>query len=248
MRKLMFLALLTFSFTAAGTWKIVTEPFPPYFSPELAHKGWMHDLVITALKSEGIDVEIEYMAWSRAMGLTKSGRAVAALGAYKTAKRELNYFYSMPLGKTDTGFFKKSTLALEHPTNLKTFEGLVIAKGEEYVVVEGLETHPNLSFTRTVDLVTSLFMLLGDRVDLVAGTRQVGEHWLRYHSKLNTHPNAATIEFVLPPIKSQQMYVIFGRSVTENNSRMAQFNGSIKRFVQSGELDKLLVKHDLSDR
>ncbi|MEW6983088.1 substrate-binding periplasmic protein [Colwelliaceae bacterium 6471] len=228
-------------------WLILTEPFPPYFSPELPNNGWMHDLVATALTNQGINVTIEYVAWSRAMRLTASGGAVAALGAYKSVQREQRYYYSKAIGKTDTGFFGKSTLALTTPLQLDDLKKYVIAKGEEYVVVEGFEDHPDLSFTETVDLITSLHMLLGGRVDLVAGTKQVGEYWLHHHPKFTERPESSSINFIEPALATQKMYMIFGKVQDGNDIRVKQFNKAIADFVWSGELSTLLTRHLLPE-
>lgn len=253
MLKLLMLVLLLMSPAIHASklpWRIVTEPFPPYFSPEMADNGWVHDLVVLALRKQGIDVTIEYVAWSRAMRLTASGSAVAAMGAYRTAQREQNYYYSNAIGQTETGFFGKRSLRLEKPLQLDNLKNYIIAKGEEYVVVEGVEDHPSLSFTHTVDLVTSLYMLQGDRVDLVAGTRQVGEHWLRHHPKLTANPASATIQFIEPAIATQNMYMIFGKALTGNDKRVRLFNEAMAGFVLTGELADLLARHKLpeSDR
>lgn len=251
MLKFLVPALLLFvsSTLQASThpWHIVTEPFPPYFSPELEGNGWMHDLVVTALERKGISVTIEYVAWSRAMRLTESGGAVAALGAYRTAQREQNFYYSHAIGQTETGFFKKPSLRLSAPFQLDDLSQYVIAKGEEYVVVEGVEEHPGLSFTKTVDLVTSLHMLLGDRVDLVAGTRQVGEHWLRHHPKLTANPASSTIVFIEPAIAKQKMYMIFGKALSGNDKNVQLFNQAMRAFIGSGDLAGLLARHPMPD-
>lgn len=253
MRKLLVLVLLMLpcvSKAAEPTWRIVTEPFPPYFSPKLANNGWMHDLVVTAMRRQNINVTIEYVAWSRAMRLTASGGAVAALGAYKTTQREQRYYYSKAIGDTETGFFGKTSLNLKTPIQLNTLTQYVIAKGEEYVVIEGVEDHPELSFTETVDLITSLHMLTGDRVHLVAGTREVGEYWLRHHPKLAANPASSEIRFFEPALATQKLYLIFGKTLGGNDIRVQQFNAAMKEFILSGELAPLLEKHSMtqSDR
>ena len=252
LKTLMLVFLLLPSALQASThpWRIVTEPFPPYFSPELAQSGWMHDLVVTALRDHNITVTIEYVTWSRAMRLTANGGAVAALGAYRTAQREQNYYYSNAIGQTETGFFTKSSLKLSTPLQLDDLKNYVIAKGEEYVVVEGVEEHPSLSFTKTRDLVTCLYMLIRDRVDLVAGTRQVGEHWLRHHPKLSINPESSSVQFIEPAIATQNLYMIFGKAMHGNDKKVQQFNQAMTEFVWSGDLPALLAKHRMpeSDR
>lgn len=244
---LMLLILSPLAKANEQSWHILTEPFPPYFSPELPNHGWMHDLVVAALNEKSIDVKIEYVAWSRAIRLTANGGAVAVLGAYKTEQRQQKYFYSRAIGKADTGFFAKSSLALNQPLKVNELKNYVIAKGEEYVVADWVESHPDLSFTQTVDLVTSLYMLLRGRVDLVAGTKQVGEHWLRNHPKLSTQPKSSKIRFIEPAVASQLMYVAFGKKLPGNELRVKQFNDAMTDFVFSDKLIKLLARHSLPE-
>lgn len=248
MRRFLVIILLMLASGSKATeqsWRVLTEPFPPYFAPELPNNGWMHDLVVSALHNQNIKATIEYVAWSRAMRLAGNGGAVAVLGAYKTSKRQNNYFYSRAIGKSDTGFFAKTSLELAMPLKISELKKYVIAKGEEYVVAEGVEDHPDLSFTQTSDLITSLYMLLGDRVDLVAGTRQVGEHWLRNHSRLKRHPKLSKVKFVEPAVATQKMYMIFGKALKQNFNRAQQFDKAMAYFVWSAELQTLLARQQL---
>ncbi|MFY8273232.1 hypothetical protein AAEU32_03780 [Pseudoalteromonas sp. SSDWG2] len=51
--------------------RIVSEPFPPYFGPSLAHNGWMAHIVRDTFATQDISVEFDFTVWTRALKQAK---------------------------------------------------------------------------------------------------------------------------------------------------------------------------------
>lgn len=82
-----FCCCFLFSFSVhSQTWQLVTEPYPPYFINNQSEPGWLHEVIIAALKSQKHQATIEYTHWARALKLAKRHKRVAVLGAFIQSK------------------------------------------------------------------------------------------------------------------------------------------------------------------
>ena len=51
---------------------LATDPWPPYFSPELKNGGYLAEIVEEAFQRAGYQCVIEYMQWKRALELSRN--------------------------------------------------------------------------------------------------------------------------------------------------------------------------------
>ncbi|MEC8351490.1 MAG: hypothetical protein VXZ93_04515, partial [Pseudomonadota bacterium] len=147
--------LISFSINCQ-TWQLVTEPFPPYFIDEPNKPGWLHEVIIAALKTQKHQATIEYTHWARALKLAKRHKRVAVLGAFYTKQRARDFTYSPSLATAHTVLFKRVDSKITYTGSLYSLKPYTISKGEDYVVSEQFEHHPNLSVTTTGSLIESL--------------------------------------------------------------------------------------------
>ena len=80
---------------SAQTWQIVTENYPPYFSENLPNNGWLYEVAESALKTQGINSEVEFTTWARALKLLEKNRKTAILGAFYSLKRNARFFTTL---------------------------------------------------------------------------------------------------------------------------------------------------------
>ena len=150
----LFCCCLLFSFSVhCQTWQLVTEPFPPYFIGEQHKPGWLHEVIIAALKTQNQKVSIEYTQWARALKLAKRHRRVAVLGAYYTELRTRSFIYSQPLATAHTVLFKRAGSEITFTGSLYSLKPYTISKGEDYAVSPEFEQHPELTVTTTDSLI-----------------------------------------------------------------------------------------------
>ncbi len=233
----------------ANTWQIVTEPFPPYFAPQLPQQGWLWQVTHAALSTQGIDASLEFTSWPRAMRLTASGQRTAVLGAFYSQARARDYLYSQPIAAATSGFFRqKANRKIVFDGDLSSLERFRISVAELDMVSETLRKYPRLQVSETNQLVTSLQLLLRGRVDLVAGTREVGFYWLEHDDKLSKLAETSPIEFVEPALSSHALHLAFPRKDTSATQWKTLFEQGVRQLHDSGQLHTILRQHRFNDR
>ena len=225
-------------------WLFVTEPFPPYFSEQLPQQGWLADIVVTALASQDIEASIEFTTWARALRLLEKNKRTALLGAYYSAEREKIFHYSRPLANSFTGLFKRKSSKINYDGSLTSLQPYSISKGSNYIVSEDFSSEHNLAITATNDLISSLRVLQLGRVDLVAGTKEVGEYWLNNHPQLKT---GQSIVYIPPHLASHYLYIIFSKSAAQSKQQLMQLENGFNTIVNNGEAAQVLLRHGFSE-
>ncbi|WP_304184088.1 substrate-binding periplasmic protein [Pseudoalteromonas prydzensis] len=225
-------------------WLFVTEPFPPYFSDQLPQQGWLADIVVSALASQDIEATIEFTTWARAIRLLEKNKRTALLGAYFSAEREKIFHYSRPLANSFTGLFKRKSSQINYDGNLTSLQPYSISKGSNYIVSDGFSSEHNLAITVTDDLISSLYVLQLGRVDLVAGTKQVGEYWLNNHPQLQA---GQAIVYISPHLGSHHLYIIFAKSAAHSEQQLIQLENGLNTIINNGEAAQVLLRHGFSE-
>lgn len=225
-------------------WLLVTEPFPPYFTEQLPQQGWLADLVVTALASQDIEATIEFTTWARALRLLEKNKRTALLGAYYSAEREKIFHYSRPLANSFTGLFKRKSSKINYDGSLTSLLPYSISKGSNYIVSEDFSSEHNLAITTTNDLISSLHVLQLGRVDLVAGTKEVGEYWLNNHPQLQA---GQPIVYISPHLASHYLYIIFSKSAAQSKQQLIQLENAFNTIINNGEASQVLLRHGFSE-
>ncbi|MEI8642922.1 transporter substrate-binding domain-containing protein [Pseudoalteromonas sp. Hal040] len=237
---------LLFSFSInCQTWQLVTEPFPPYFIAKPNKPGWLHEVIIEALKTQNQNATIEYTHWARALKLAKRHKRVAVLGAFFTEQRAREFSYSQPLATAHTVLFKQAGKDITFTGSLYSLKPYTISKGEDYVVSDEFEHHPELTITTTGSLIESLLLLKHGRVDLVAGTKEVALYWLDKSERLQ-QAKQTELEIISPYLATQYLHVITKKDHPQAELFQQSLYLGVQSLKNSGKLDEILKSYELS--
>lgn len=247
-RVLLFIVLAFYANTAKSeqTWHIVTENFPPYFSEELPNNGWLFEITKLALKSQNINTEIEFTSWNRSLNLLEKQKKTAILGTFHSKQRGEIFVYSRPLAVAHSGLFKLKKSVINYDGSLESLLPYNICKEAGDPISADFSHDPRLSLTSTANLVNSLFLLQNERVDLVAGTKEVGEYWIKHSPKLLKNEEQV-IEYLPPHLAIHKLHLIVSESSPDNDKRIAQFEAGLEAIIKNGSIAKVLKKHHFSD-
>jgi polar amino acid transport system substrate-binding protein len=237
--------VLSFSINSQ-TWQLVTEPFPPYFIGEQSKPGWLHEVIVAALKTQGQKASIEYTHWARALKLAKRNKRVAVLGAFHNHARAADYYYSHPLAVANTVLFKRADTDILYTGSLYSLAPYTISKGEDYVVSDSFESHPQLTIVTADSLADSLLLLLNGRVDLVAGSKEVGQYWLANNERLRAFKEKQ-VSVLKPYLASQYLHVISAKSHPQALHFQNSLRIGVEELLASGGLEKILRHYEFSD-
>lgn len=243
----LFFCCLLFSFSInCQTWQLVTEPYPPYFIDNSSKPGWLHEVIIAALKTQKQKATIEHTHWARALKLAKRHKRVAVLGAFYTEQRARNFTYSQSLATAHTVLFKRVDNKVTYTGSLYSLKPYTISKGEDYVVSEEFEHHPELSVTTTGSLIESLLLLKHGRVDLVAGTKEVALYWLENSERLK-QAKPTELEIITPYLATQQLHVITEKKHPQGELFQQSLYLGLKAIMASGKLLEIMERYELNE-
>ncbi|WP_405599647.1 MULTISPECIES: transporter substrate-binding domain-containing protein [unclassified Pseudoalteromonas] len=226
-------------------WQIVTENYPPYFSENLPENGWLYDVTKAALKTQGINSEIEFTTWDRALKLLEKKRKTAILGAFYSVKRNEIFYYSRPLAVAHSGIFKRKQSTVNYDGSIQSLQPYSIGKEDSAFVSQEFASNTELAITSTKSLPTSLYLLQQGRIDLVAGTKEVGKYWLEHNKEIALGKNK--IEYLSPDLAVHKLYLIVSQSSYQAKERLYKFNGGINILIKNGEIAKIMKKHHFSN-
>ena len=104
MKTLLLLVVLSLSplWSGAATWRIASLEWPPFAGSQLPEGGAGIAVLRAALKAEGIELQVEYFPWTRAILMSK--RSVYA-GLYPTWAEDVppGFIPSVPIFKSPVG-------------------------------------------------------------------------------------------------------------------------------------------------
>ena len=88
-------------------------------------------------------------------------------------------------------------------------------------------------------------MLQQGRIDLVAGTKEVGNYWLK-HSKTKDSDDDE-IEYLSPDLASHKLYLVVSKSNYRAKDYLQKFNRGINIIIKNGHIAKIMKKHNFSN-
>jgi polar amino acid transport system substrate-binding protein len=161
---------------AENTFRIVTDPWPPYAYMENNRTvGIDVDIALAVLDQMGIKSTIEMLPWKRCLASVENKTADAILSASVTEERKhFLYFPSIPVSKGETVFFQRKPRNII-TTSLDDLDGLKVGAMLGYKYCEELDESSLLSgAARVATLEQSFNMLMNDRIDILVEVDAVG--------------------------------------------------------------------------
>lgn len=221
---------------ADGQVRLTNGDWPPYLSPDLPHAGLASRIVTAAFAEQHITVEYGFFPWARAYQLAKKGAWDGSLLWLKSPEREKDFYFSMPVIKSDYVFFYRKdmpfdwqTLADVRPYRIGVSDGYDYGARFKKMQQQGL-----LTFDTASSDLTNLRKLAAGRIDLFPVTRIVGLSLLRQLSveeaqRLTFHPRKLQV---------QTMHLILNRKQARNQQLIAEFNQGLATLRARGDLQR----------
>lgn len=224
------------------------DPYPPY--TDIAEDASVQGLKVTLLQEvvariDGVTAEVVLLPWQRCQVQARSGEVDGILPLFQNAERD-SY-----LAFTD-GTYDETSVFWYHrdayPDGIDWSGDLNELADMQLGMLEGghIDTAMQDAFTavrpieRTGAVEGLFYMLLHDRVDLVATDLQVGLH----HAETNALSDQ--IGYVARPITTQ--VARFGLSRTSGADRyLDQFNAALRTLAAEGEIDRIFGVMDMPD-
>jgi len=214
---------------------IVTESWDTYTN--LNGSGLYLDISRAVFEPRGVQLEIEYVPYKRALHLLESQKADAMYGTYSAEKEGKPYLLT-PRFPIDT----EQTAAIFNRSKNAEWRGQESLSGHSIAWVRGYDYHENLeikvdNFTEVRDSAQGLKMLQGNRIDYFldhAGTLRDTMERLEFDA------NAYQIEIVI----EENVYMAFA-ATAKGEALADMYDLGLSQLIESGELQNIFARYDL---
>lgn len=215
-----------------------TVDWEPYFGEKLENGGVTAAIAKAAFKKVGYDIEIQFMDWNRAVGLTKSGKVDGLFGCYFTEERSKSMSMSDSMGEVEIVLFSKKGANISY-TNMEALRPYKIGgmRGNAYTKEFDSADYLKKEFVDKMEI--NFKKLLKGRLDLVIGSR------LTLQTVLNSQfaQDLDKIEVVKPALQSNSLHIGFSRKVDGYAKTTADFNKGLKMIKEDGTMEAITKKY-----
>ncbi|EPJ50437.1 MAG: putative amino acid ABC transporter, periplasmic component [Osedax symbiont Rs2] len=211
--------------------------YPPYYGQSLENGGPITEIIVQAFNQVGYEVKLKFVPWARGLKGTKQGIYDGLFTAWYREEREEWFVFSAPLPPNKIGFYKRKGQNIK----FNSFEDL---KPYKIGVVRG-HVNPtgfketNLKTTLAATDSANLRLLTMNRIDLALTDKALGRYIIR--TELREQENK--LEWIDPPVEVVNQYLIISKQAKNFQMKLDAFNLGLKKLTESGELNKILLKH-----
>jgi len=234
---------ISLELSAAGSQNTGVEisvgEWPPYIDSNKVNEGIATEVVQKALKNSAIESKIVFKTWRR-VEFDVDHNGAFSFGWIRTEEREKKWRFSKPImqGKTVIAVLKGRALIWKTLADLKPFT-LATAAGYSYGdEFDGYKK--NLKIFENNDEITSLRMLLMNRIDLVVIDPLVAQSLLEGHFA----SEASRVYFVEnPPIKLYDLHMVCARDNPACEGFISRFDKSLDQLAGDDEIAAILRRN-----
>ncbi|MGH8353961.1 MAG: substrate-binding periplasmic protein [Pseudomonas sp.] len=240
-RRLAVLCLsLCASLAQAAPLRIATLEWAPYVGPDLPHQGLAARILHEALALEGLQAELVFLPWQRALNEAADGRYDALMPAYLSAERAAQFHTSMPLLDSQLGFFRRRDQAI-HYSDLNSLRPYRIGVVRGYVNQDDFDRASYLHKDVVNNDWQNLEKLLRGRLDLAVVDRYVGYHLLTR----NAPALREQLAFIEPALEVKPLYVLVPKRRPAGARLVAQIDRGLVILRRSGRIERMLAEAHL---
>lgn len=219
----------------------------PYIGPNMDNNGYVHEIVSEAFKRSGINVDIRFLPWARAVKTAQTGKRDGLFPEYYDEGRLKDFVFSESFPGGPVGLYKRKDNKVKFtvdPQKNQT-EALKALKQYRFGVVRGYintKEFDEASFL-TKDVAnsdeTNLKKLFKGRIDFIFIDKYVAKHII-----VRKYPHfLSDLEFMEPPLEVKPLYIAFSKQAKDYQTKLKSFNDGLKKLREEGMLDKIMEKH-----
>jgi len=214
----------------------------PYVSADLQNFGFTAEIVTKSFNNVGIDVKYEFYPWARALEATRSSDIAGTFPWVMNQEREAMFNITETFCASD----KKFVFLKDNPNMPADYNSVENFKDVRVTGIQGfaqIDLMKELGFefdiTNNEDVATA--KLMAGRIDTFATDPLVSMEYI----KQNYPDMVSNIEFLKTPLIHLDMGILMSKSYPDSDYYIQKFNEGYQVLLDSGEYNKILVKHGL---
>lgn len=240
------LALLTILSSLAYSQPIVLtavgDPWPVLLNPDTKQQGLLVEIVRKAYQTQGYDLKIKFVPWSRAMVMIQKKQADLLIGAWYTDERNDYLLYSDIIFASAIRFIKPKHSKFEYQ-GLKSLKGKRVGTILSYQYGEEFLADVEINRITSDSLLNNIHNLLAGRIDLTLDDHYVVKYMLDKHV-VDWENELSLVE---EPLTSKDLYLAANRSNPKYQTIIEAFNLGLAQLKEDGRYEKIVKSYDLED-
>ncbi|TFW09862.1 transporter substrate-binding domain-containing protein [Oxalobacteraceae bacterium OM1] len=232
------LAALLPARAASAVMRLTSGEWPPYFSEHLPEGGAAARIVVEAFAREGVQAELGFFPWRRALALARSDKWDGSAVWSRNAEREQDFLMSDPVMEVEYVLY----CVKERPVAWKTVDDLAryrIGITDDYFYGDAFDAgvrQGRLAVQAVSSDEQNFRKLLAGRIDVFPMDRVVGMTLLR-----RLPPDEATrIVTDGKPLYRQTLRLLLNRRNAANAALMERFNRGLRSLRADGRMARYL--------
>ena len=233
---LCLLLLLPFPTLAAESLKLSSSNYYPHYAEDLPQQGVVSEIVRQAFLLQGIEIDIHFMPFARALRDSAHGEYAGVIAAWYSDERADKFYYSQPLYANQIVFFKRRQQSISYRDYADLAQqGLRLALVQGYLQPQGLlQSQPALVQVATDE--QAFQMLARGRVDLAPADKLNGLYLI--DTKLPQF--SSELDFMTPALELRPMYLLLSKQDPRSESLMQRFNTGLSELRASGQYQNII--------
>ena len=249
----------TYVFNAGAKKKVSlsTLEWAPYIGQNICNQGWVQQLTVALLVSQGYEVTISFYPWARTISMAEKGRVDILFPEYfiepaapsdviKGTKRTDHLALSEPIPGGPIALLKRKNFDSPFKGNLE------VLKGERIGVVRGYQNTPEFDalmdsdffrIDNSVDDLMNAIKLSKNRINYIVGDPSVIFFSVKTGKHLSKKMKASIldmIEIVEPPLQYNNLYYAVSKKNPEWKTLLKTLNEAIASFKKGGVTQQII--------
>jgi ABC-type amino acid transport substrate-binding protein len=228
--------------------RLASLEWAPYVGRDLPRQGYAAEVLRAACARHGVDVEIDFLPWARALLLARRGDYDGLFPEYYDASREPEFRFSVPFPGGPVGLYQRRDRGIRYRVDPRVdldaaLRGLA---GYRIGVVRGYLNNPvfdaadYLQKEEAVSDAVNLRKLYYGRVDLAFIDQRVADYLLATDLR-ELRPALAMVE---PAIEEKPLYVAYARrALAEVDAKRRACDRGLEEIAADGTLAKIRETH-----
>ena len=239
MRSLVTLILLLCCLPAkAETVTAAQDPWPPFIDAD-GQSGISIELSRAALATQGYQLNMKILPWSRALNEARSGHIDLLIATWKTAERRKFLYFSEAYAINKITFISRAEEPFEY-TGLFSLKNKAVGVARNYGYGDAFNHSKLFRRYEANDLVANLKKLSRHRIDVTLDD-EIAARALMKAEGFDT----SAFHFSQTPLSQNPLYVTSGIANPKSKRLIEAFNRGLKTIKDNGTYDAIMNKYGM---
>ncbi|WP_419813241.1 substrate-binding periplasmic protein [Bacterioplanoides sp.] len=239
MRKLITGLLFLFCISShAETITAAQDPWPPFIYED-GQSGLSVELARAALASQGYQLELKILPWSRALNEVRKANIDLLIATWKTTQRNQFLYFSDSYISNRITFISRASTPFEYD-GLLSLMGKSVGVARNYGYDDAFSQATHFNRYEAYDLTANLKKLARDRIDLTLDDEIAARALMKSQG---FHPQ--DFHFSQQPLSQNPLYVSSGISNPRGQQLINAFNRGLQTIKENGTYATILKKYGM---